>query len=44
MLKESEFKEDTKLFPSAAKVVDRLRWDPMIKDKLDEYNVGIKSG
>jgi hypothetical protein len=34
LLKEAEFREDTKLFPGIAKVVDRLKWDPVIKENI----------
>lgn len=43
VLKESEFKEDTKLFPGIRAVIDRLKWDESLKYKLDAFNIGLKS-
>lgn len=43
LLKEAEYREDTKLFPSIAKVIDRLKWDPVLKKKYGDYNIGLRS-
>lgn len=43
LLKEKDFKESTKKFPGIMKVLDRLKWDPAMKGKEGDFNIGLKS-